>query len=468
MKKNIVITAGIVLLIPGVLLAPPYWFGLKAEEAFNERVQLIANKNGLQVARSNFERGWFSSSAETTLRVPGAPIDISAQHTIYHGPFLVGRWLEGDFDVSPQQAQIETRGEFKLTPKQESMPGGVLGFSSDTVVGLDGAGHTRIESPSVSRTTGSGKLEWRGLQGDIHFDAGAQHVKSELRAPGLVFATGEVSDIRLHSNLHEGIAGHYLGETTFEVGTIAVAPMALVRGLRLKAKSSAQGDTLTISAAYEAPEIKILENQYGPARLALEVRKLDAAVLAKFQEEIRALQRSNRPAEQLGLMQMGKMLQLLGELSKKAPELEITELSFRMGADDVRGQAKFVLDGSKSNIAENPLLMLTALAGDLDVSLPPALLKPMLLPLLQADLESYRKRGLLKKEETAHLTPQQISAIMDRALPMYLSRNEFTRRLVADGNRYRLSASLRRGQVTVNGEPVSLPGAGAMLPAMPQ
>src|SRR6185436_17491279 len=112
-------------------------------------------------------------------------------------------------------------------------------------------------------------------------------------------------------------------------------------------------------------------------------------------------------------------------------------------------------------------LMLTAVSGDLDVSVPTVLVKPMLLPLLQADLEKYRRQGKLKKGEADKLTPEQLSAILDRSLPTYLARNEFTRRLTVDGDRLRLSASLRHGQITVNGEPFNFPG-GAFMPAVKQ
>ncbi len=465
MKKTVLMTSGLVFILAAAVLAPPYWLSLKAEKAFGDGLGAMGNQSGLHLSRSSFTRGWFSSRAETVLEFPGnAPIHISAQHSIYHGPLLVGRWFEGNFDTTLKQTEIETRGEITLTAKEPSGPAGTVAFSADTTIGLDGAGHTRISSPAFTRTMAPGKLEWHGLQGDIHFDAGMQHVQSEFTAPGLKFPMGEVANIRMHSDTHEGVAGQMLGKTTFEVGSVSFEPLVYAKGFKLSIDNAAQGDALSVGVVYELPDLRIAEQQHGPARLAIEVRKLDATVLARFQEELRALQRSDRPAEQQGLMQMGKLLQLVGELAKKSPELEITELGFRMNGEEVRGKARFVLDGSKSDIAENPLLMLTAISGDVDVSLPAAIIKPMLLPLLKADLENFRRQGKLKKGEAEKLTPEQLSIILDRSMPTYLARNEFTRHLVADGNRLRLTASLRRGQVTVNGEPFSMGGMG--MPAL--
>jgi uncharacterized protein YdgA (DUF945 family) len=464
MKKPLIAVIGVAGVLIGALLLAPYWLGMKGEQVFAERLQALADQGGMQVARNDYERGWFSSHAQTLLRVPGLPVEISARHAIHHGPFTVGRWFEGEFDAAPKQAHIDTHGELTLSAA-DAAAASALPFTVNTVIDLDGTAHAHLSSPALSHATPAGKLEWRGLEGDIHFDATARWVRSEVRAPGLTLAAVEVNRIAFRSDLREGVAGHYLGKTTLDVSDIAVAPLFRAQRLKVAGDSSAQGETLNLRIAYEAPDVQIAGQQHGPTRLVVEARKLDAAVLARFQDELRALQGGDRPAEQLGLMQMGKLLQLVGELSKKAPEIEITDLGFRVGGEEVRGKAKLVLDGSKSNIAENPLLMLTALAGDVDVSLPVALVKPMLLPLLQADLEDYRRRGLLKKTEAEQLTPQHLSAILDRAYPMYLARNEFTRRFDVDGNRLRLGATLRRGQITVNGEPFSLPGIG-MIPAL--
>jgi len=459
------VLASVVLLLLGVVFVPPFLLGLRAEKAFNERFATIANRNGLQLLRGNFERGWFSSKAEMLLAVSGAPVAISAQHNLEHGPFRYTRWLDGDFDFNLIQAQIETRGEVKLSGNNANAPAGVLAFSMDTTIDVDGNGHSQLASPAITSQGDAGKLEWRGLQGDIHFDAGARHVRTELRAPGLSYAAGDIKNLSFSTDLREGIAGHYLGKSRFAIESVAFEPLLQMKKLQLGADTAADGDNLNVGIFYDIADMRVAENQYGPGRLALEFHKLDAAVLARFQEEIKALQRSGRPAEQLGLMQAGKLLQLIGELAKKAPEMEITELRFHLGDNEVSGNARFVLDGSKTNLAENPLRILTALAGEMSVWLPPALLKPMLLPLLQADLESYQRRGLLKKEELAKLTPQHLSAILDQTLPQYLARHEFTRQLVPEGSRFRLNASLRRGQVLVNGEPLGLPIAGMLLPS---
>ena len=314
MNKTLFLSGGIGLALLTAVLAPPYWFGLRTEAAFNERLETLANRNGLQITRNRFERGWFSSQAETVLSLPRTPIEIGAQHTIHHGPFAFSRWLEGDFNTSPRQVQIETQGTLKISAKDSAAAVGTLAFSIDTTLGLDGAGHARLESPPFSDTAGTNKLQWQGLQGDVYFDVGARNIRTELRAPRFSHALGEMNDLRFHSDLHEGVAGHYLGKSHLEIGGAAFGPGPLfsLKKLRVGADSSAQGDNLTLGISYDIAAIQTTGNQYGPGRLALEIRKLDAVALTRFQEEINALQRSDKPAEQLALMQVGKLLQLVG------------------------------------------------------------------------------------------------------------------------------------------------------------
>ena len=50
-----------------------------------------------------------------------------------------------------------------------------------------------------------------------------------------------------------------------------------------------------------------------------------------------------------------------------------------------------------------------------------------------------------------------MAQIVDRIFPQYLSRNEFTRNLVEDNGLYKLTLTLRQGQILVNGNPWHLP-----------
>ena len=127
---------------------------------------------------------------------------------------------------------------------------------------------------------------------------------------------------------------------------------------------------------------------FGPGELTIEARRLDAAALVKFKNELDAIYRGQPPPAQAALMAAGKAMELIAALSRQAPELEITKLSFKTREGEITGKAKFVLDGRKHNAAQNPLQLLLALSGQGELSIPAPVLKQLLSPVIRRDIES--------------------------------------------------------------------------------
>jgi hypothetical protein len=159
-------------------------------------------------------------------------------------------------------------------------------------------------------------------------------------------------------------------------------------------------------------------------------------------------------------MMLGKSLELLGNLAKKSPELEITKLSFKTADGEVTGKAKFVLDGSQLDVSGNPMLMLKALSGEGELSLPESLVRLLAIPDVKRDIEALKESGKLKKDEIAKLTPKRIELITQQALkelPQYKDSVISKLKLVPDGPNYKIVAALKSGQLTVNNEPLQMP-----------
>lgn len=52
-----------------------------------------------------------------------------------------------------------------------------------------------------------------------------------------------------------------------------------------------------------------------------------------------------------------------------------------------------MIDGSRSNIAENPLLLLTAVRGDAELHVPAGYVRPLLAPIIRQDFEAPAARA---------------------------------------------------------------------------
>jgi uncharacterized protein YdgA (DUF945 family) len=471
MKKIFIGILGLVALPLAALGGASFWFGLQAEKYYQDALKR-ASKNSWGLTGKHYDRGWMSSTAETLIRYQNLPVELSATHRISHGPWAFDRLLAGEIDLTPVQARIASR--VTLTVKEapaamQQVLAQLPALAVDTTLAFSGDGVARLEIPALKKSAPDGTtLEWRGLQGDIHFDPEWKKIKANLQAPGLrLFQTQNSQDLltltklNIRTDVQEGVAGFYLGEGSVSLeraGFGHPAFPAVLQGLSFSSQTRAAGDNLNVTIKYKVNAIEVANEAHGPGEFTLELRNLDAVTLRKLEGEFDALSRQNLPKEQANLILTGKLLEYAALLAKKAPELEITKLNFTSGGSELSGRAKLVVDGSQSNIAENPMLLLTAVRGDLELSLPGAMLKPLLAPLIRADIEAQRQRGKLSEAEYAQLTPEVFARIVDQVLPLYLPQHPFTRMLVKEGARYRLTATLKQGQVLVNNEPWRLDG----------
>jgi len=466
-RKIVVTIIGVTVLVLGALVGLPYWFGIETEKTYTNMVERLSESGNIQLSSKRFERGWLSSSAETVIRYPGLPIEFNVLHKISHGPIPIDRLLEGTIHYTPVQALIKSRVTIVALGGDQGEPSALLSqlppLTADTTIGLGGGGTVHVGFPGTKKTTpDGGTFEWRGMTGDLTFDKEWKKLKADLRIPGISFTgapnkglTGDLSlsNLTVHSDLHEGIAGYFFGENSVTIEKVGLGSAVILRGLQFSTMARPSGNNVNMVITYKIKEASVANDRYGPGQLIMEARKLDAVALKKFEKEVNTIYRKNLPEEQASLMVLGKTLELVANLSKKAPEIEITKLSFKSSQGEMTGKAKFVLDGSKANVNENPMLLLTALRGKAELVFPPGMLKPLLAPLIQRDIEAYRKTRKLTDKETAKLNPETMGKIIDKALPLYLSKNKLTKLLVRDGDKYKITASIKRGQFLVNNKP---------------
>lgn len=472
--KRIALTAaaGVLGLMLLTALALPFWFGREAEKSYHAMLQQLARGGWLHFSDNNYRRGWLSSTAETVIGQAGVPVEIVARHRISHGPFPLDRILAGDWRLTPVQARITS--EVYLADPGTGKPLAFPPLTAETTFQLNGDGVVHAEIPPVRKSGPQEQVfDWQGLSGDLRFDREWKNIRFDARMPSLtVTAPGPQTGLRLsmvslHSDMQEGIAGYFFGDGALTIDRLELGGAGGRVGLQgLKISSSARpaADNVNMVLRYEIADVHTAQEHFGPGQLVIELRQLDAATLMKFKNEMDVLYHGKRPPPQAALMAAGKTLALLGALSKKAPELDITRLSFQTREGDIDGQGKFVLDGRGRDIAGNPVQLLNALSGRFEISFPEPVLKRLLTPAILRDIEALRQSGALSAGDMARLDRQTTAEIVDRAFPQYLARNEFTRLLVEDHGVYKLATSVRRGQLLINGQPWHVPARAGFAP----
>lgn len=461
MKKPIVLVVAVVLVLVAAVAGLPFWFGMQAQSAYDAMIANATQGGDLTVTQNKFDRGWLESTADTTFTVAGTPVTVSALHRISHGPLP----LDDDFQFQPVLARVKSQVSIGLPAGTVKLPA----LTGKTTVYLAGNSQTTLDMPAAkSGTPGGASFEWKGLTGSVETSADFKSSKGNLSSPLFRFSGADGSamslqQLRVNFDQQKGASGFDIGTTGLNIEKFSMdgpAGQTLISGLTVSSDTKETGGNLDTGLSFQFREALSGDSKQGAGQINIQIRKLDIATLKKFRTEVQALRKEKKPQEQVNMLMLGKTLELLGQLAKKSPELEITKLAFKTADGEVSGKAKFVLEGSQLDVSGNPMLMLRALSGEGELSLPDSLVRLLATPDVKRDIETLKASGKLKKQEIAKLTPKRIEMITQQALrelPQYKDSVITRLKLIPDGPNYKIVGVLKNGQILVNNEPIQLP-----------
>jgi len=330
-------------------------------------------------------------------------------------------------------------------------------LTAETLVALNGEGesHITVQPGQTPRGThwgqgaGTGRFSADGSRFAIDLTLG----DAELHIDPLAEIGDEhltIDDARVVAEFTESTDGILLGKAQLALGELAAPSVATLRRLKVDLQSSARNGLLDLSAAPEIGEVRLGDQPLGALRLAMDLKRVDLAQLARFDDAVEGLSNASAGAEELSLRALGQMAKLLSGLSKTAPELEIRNFLFQATAGDVRGQAKLTLDGRSLDTQRNPMLLLVALRADAELDVARALMRAYF-----AD-RIIRSSARLKTDVPSVASDMDTSnsersaQIIDEALPTFMAKDELGRYFRLEGDRFKLKVSVRRGQVMIN------------------
>jgi uncharacterized protein YdgA (DUF945 family) len=453
-QKSALVVAVVGVVLLGAAAAAPYWFGMQAEEVYNKNLQEIAKDGQVAITRQTYERGWLNSTAEATYTFGGLPVSLTVISKIYHGPIP----LTGALELKPVLALI--KGQATLTlPLPIKLPP----IHGTTVIHLEGDSETHFEVAAANSNDPSGaSVSWQGLTGDVTTSADLKQLTMNILSPLLQINSPtqkfSLAKGKITANLQRSASGLTTGNLSYAIDKVSSESEKgnmVMNGLMLATSSSEAAGNLSVSVDLKLQSIGDGATSYGPGQLSIKMRNLDTATLVKYQKDMRTMQAKKLPPEQMPSVLMGKMLELVTSLAKKAPEIEVSKISFKFKDGEITGNGKLVLDGNKTDIGENPGLLLMALSGQGEVLVPQAALKALTAIDLSRQLETYKSQGRFSEEEMKKLTPQKVSEISLAAAPKFMDRYAADMKLVPDGDAYKISMSLSHGQFLLNGQPLS-------------
>lgn len=452
MQKSGILAIVLIILL-GAAAAAPYWFGMQAEEAYNKSMQEITKDGQIVITHQTYERGWLDSTAEATYTFGGMPGSLTVTNKIYHGPIP----LEGELDFRPVLALIKGQASLSLPMLPKIPP-----ISGKTTIQLDGQSISHFEVAAVNSTDPSGSsFNWQGMSGDVTASADLKQISMSILSPLMQINSPtqklSVSKAKITATLQQGASGLTTGSLSYAIDKLSSESdkgTLVLNGLVLAAASAEASGNLSANVDLKLQSIGDGASTYGPGVISIKVNNLDAATLVKYKKELNELSAKKLPPEQMPTALMGKMVALVANLAKKAPEIDISKISLKFKEGEITGSGKLVLDGSNADVAENPELLLMSLHGEGEVIVPQAALQALTALDLSRQVESFKSQGKFSEDELKKLTPQKISEISASAAPKYMRRYANTVKLVPEGDNYKMSLSLSRGQFLLNCQPL--------------
>jgi uncharacterized protein YdgA (DUF945 family) len=478
-KKILAAISGLLLVGVVVLGATSYWFGIQTEREYQTLLQQSSQLGVAKFVNEKYQRGIFGSTARTTveLRAPGGarnvtemPVRFTLVHDIKHGPLLMGAGIDGKFQAKPALGVIITHLE--LSPEIEAQLQEALGaplnsasIENYTIFFLAGNGASRFVVSPFHNTIGKhdkATVHWEGLKAQLAFAANFKGFTGSLSVPALDVAgkDGEFKMERLESTFdaQEGLGGLPLGKGVFQVAKFEfsenkgnIGERFTVKNLKMESSSQASGDNINYELSILVDQVAANAAEYGPGVFKLELRKLDAASLARLQQVLRQMQGQMAQSDGTDPNQMtiAQSMEVLAGLLKKSPEIEITQFSVKTGKGDLEGKAKIAFDGSKGASVTNPLTLLNAISAQAEISAADRLVQEIL--------------EMFNKNESAGVQAEAGTLESDQAMQGQAEQSqellqalEAQNIIIHENGNYKAIASYQQGKAMLNGRPIPL------------
>lgn len=426
-KRILSIISAIVLLLLIVVLALPYYLGVKAQQSLEEQRVLLAKNAFLTVENHKYQRGWFTSTETMQIRFkPSFFATIQQQlpdnmRTVLQEPItVVNHVRHGLFAGSfrPVRAYVDT--EFKFTPQAQQILARFFGqeppLKLNNTINLSGGGEIHMVIPKFNYEELSGiKINWQGLETTMDYVKGFDRYNSHTNSPELnvILATkGKISyqDLKLNSHTENGHASISLGNSDLQIKNLmfewndtedtrirldqlinlvtdlqigafinpigsSIPAKITVEELHFNTQTSEQDEWINSNGKFGFAKLHYGSDDYGPLEIDVSAEHLDAASLAVLKNKITQLSAQKLDNEQLREAIVTAVRNEGLGLFTKNPQFKLNSFKLQMpqGLVDVHGYLTF-----KDLVAadlQQLSLMLDKTESEMDFAIPQALLE---------------------------------------------------------------------------------------------
>lgn len=465
MKKISKMFVALIVLLGAGHLGASFWIGNTIEQEWHRQAETLSSQYpGIKFEIASYEKSLFSSSASTKITIAMLATEskespsITLTSNIQHGPLIF------DNEHGPALLLMQSQTSLTEIPDEateiaQKIPELLQITAQDRVTfGWQYTGQIAIPAFKKEFTEGEDvfNVQFDGMTADLSGELKPQMtIKLDLTMPKFAVemhdgSTANMNNISLSADLHEVVTYLYEGTTAIQIESFTMnGPtdnedfQVELDNLEISADIDVIDEMLREVVTYRIDKLQINQEAYGPANLEVVMSNLDAQALSDIQKEFQQIQlglMTDPETINFGEQQLDNLKNPILSILQKSPKLEIRDFEFQTPHGKVVCKGQCLIDGSQVKDFEQPLLLIGAIAANMDVSID----KPLLQVIGQQYVLNSLKAQELPQDEKLNIAAQQAES----TIAGLASANM----LVDAGETYQLQAEFNQGSLLVNGQ----------------
>lgn len=475
-RFSMILVVIVIFLILAVGITP-FVLGIKAENAYGKWVEQWAEVSNLRVVSKKYDRGWFSSDAETIFEYSNGDrpiLTLTERDYVVHGPIDLNEILQRKIGLEPFLARIETEVGGQL-----SNPSGLADMLKllppikiDTVFSFQGNATSNISMQSFSYRHENLKefLTWKGLTGNSIFIPEGNKIRLGLNLPGLEIKDEDFSssfnnlEISLNVENAKNRINGPLDSVSLKVKSIEIRNLLLgldeiqllsLNGLESSWSSSVKDGLVNSTQKFGFDNLIVNQsNKLGPGVFEFSVRNIASEVYNDINKSVDGLGGGVIIDRQKGLRTLGILAKNLPRLAGDHAEFEITRVKLGTPDGELMAHAKIYIDGKGSTLRLSPFYAVEAINADATVSVPKAMFDGIIREIAREEVKkAIKEKGEQVPDE--EVLNSRVESAANEKVNSLLKQNVF----LPDDDKYELKLIYNKGTFELNGKsvPIDLP-----------
>ncbi len=458
-----------------------YVIGGRVENEYHRLIGTYGRWGPVTLTSVGYQRGFFSSRAitELTLAAPAGsgpggqggsePVRVAFEHTLYHGPLLIGGPLGGG---SVALAMVDTGIVFPEGEGEEfremlrEVPELAESFAR-VRFGFDGKVRCRAKVPPFLKEKDGATITFDGLTVNVDYAPGDGSLVGNVAMPNL--------DVRLDGgsmrwnglsgsfDLVEALPGLFVGPSRAEFGGMEIdfvnvksgqRERVAIRRIDIASDSSHDGSMVHASQVMSFGGVTVGGETYGPLEIDMDIRNMDGQVLSSYQTQVMAVYRranQSRPEEMFS-----QLLPVYSDLATRllagSPEFNIRRFYVNTPKGEAHGTLQLSYDHPQRQVPPSPAALpqyLRFFDADLDLEIDQVLARAVLKSGIRSQLERQNAKG-----NRPAMSQLELDAMVNQQAERQLQAFAREMYIVRAGKTIKSRLVLRDGRLLVNGKPL--------------